>query len=124
MTRKERKTLAQELARKAIQQALKGNLAALKEIADRTEGKSVQPLSHSGLDSEPIAFHVNLGRDPNEQVSLVSSSPDKVGRARKLLTEDDINAMKLRALHGITTGQQVELDEETIQRLKASGYVQ
>ncbi len=59
---KERKTLAQKLARKAVQQALKGNLAALKEITDRTEGKSVQPLSHSGLGSEPIAFHVNLGR--------------------------------------------------------------
>ncbi len=58
----ERKTLAQKLARKAVDQALKGSLAALKEITDRTEGKSVQPLSHSGLDSEPIAFHVNLGR--------------------------------------------------------------
>ena len=59
---KERKTLAEILARKAVQQALKGNLAALKEITDRTEGKSVQPLSHSGLGSEPIAFHVFRGR--------------------------------------------------------------
>ena len=59
---KKRKTLAEILARKAIQQALKGNLAALKEITDRTEGKSVQPLSHSGLGSEPIAFNVFIGR--------------------------------------------------------------
>ena len=59
---KERKTLAEILARKAVQQALKGNLVALKEITDRTEGKSVQPLSHSGLGSEPIAINVNLGR--------------------------------------------------------------
>ncbi len=59
---KERKTLAQRLARKAVQQALKGNLAALKEITDRTEGKSVQPLSHSGLGSEPVAINVILGR--------------------------------------------------------------
>ncbi len=59
---KEGKTLAQTLARKAIQQARKGNLAALKEITDRTEGKAVQPLSHSGLGSEPIAFNVILGR--------------------------------------------------------------
>jgi hypothetical protein len=60
---KERKTLAEILARKAVQQALKGNLAALKEITDRTEGKSVQPLSHSGLGSEPIAFNVFRGRE-------------------------------------------------------------
>ena len=59
---KERKTLAEILARKAVAQARKGNLAALKEITDRTEGKSVQPLSHSGLGSEPVAINVNLGR--------------------------------------------------------------
>ena len=59
---KERKTLAQQIARKVIDQALKGNLAAVKEVADRTEGKSVQPLSHSGLGSEPIAFNVFRGR--------------------------------------------------------------
>ncbi len=56
------KTVAQLIAEKIIEKALKGDLAALKEITDRTEGKSVQPLSHGGLGSEPIAFHVNLGR--------------------------------------------------------------
>ena len=58
----EKKTLAQILARNAVKHARKGNLAALKEITDRTEGKAVQPLSHSGLGSEPIAFHVFIGR--------------------------------------------------------------
>ncbi len=59
---KEKKTLAQVLANITVEQARKGNLAALKEITDRTEGKSVQPLSHSGLGSEPITFNVVLGR--------------------------------------------------------------
>ena len=59
---KEKITLAQLLAKKTVEQARKGSLAALKEITDRTEGKSVQPLSHSGLGSEPVAFHVFRGR--------------------------------------------------------------
>jgi hypothetical protein len=50
------------IAENIIEQALKGDLAAVKEITDRTEGKAVQPLSHSGLGSEPISFHVILGK--------------------------------------------------------------
>jgi hypothetical protein len=45
-----------------IENVLKGDLAAVKEIIDRTEGKGVQPLSHTGPGGEPIAFHINLGR--------------------------------------------------------------
>ncbi|MEE8607595.1 MAG: DUF5681 domain-containing protein [Nitrospiraceae bacterium] len=60
--KKNRKTLAQVLAQNAVEQAKKGSLAALKEITDRTEGKAVQPLSHSGLGSEPITFIITRGR--------------------------------------------------------------
>ncbi len=54
--------IAENIIEKALRGALKGDLAAVKEITDRTEGKVVQPLSHSGLGSEPITFNVVLGR--------------------------------------------------------------
>ena len=38
---KKRRTIAQEIAKQMIQSALKGDLAAAKEVTDRTEGKAV-----------------------------------------------------------------------------------
>ncbi len=66
----------------------------------------------------------DLARDPKERKSLVSSSPDKVEQARDILKKVDAAAMRLRKLHGITEWQQIELDGETRERLKALGYIQ
>jgi len=38
---KKRRTIAQEMAKQNIQKGLKGDLAAIREITDRTEGKAV-----------------------------------------------------------------------------------
>lgn len=66
----------------------------------------------------------DLTRDPTEKISLVGSLPDEVEKARNALAEHSKMARSLREHHGITTGQQVELDEETIRRLNALGYIQ
>ncbi len=46
---KKRKTIAQLIAKQIIKQALKGDLAAVKEATDRTEGRPAQQVQVSLL---------------------------------------------------------------------------
>lgn len=50
------RTYAEAIAQKVAELALKGNLFAVEEIADRTEGKPKQPVEHSGPDGGPIVI--------------------------------------------------------------------
>ena len=50
------RTYAEAIAQKVAELALKGNLFAVEEIADRTEGKPRQPVEHSGPDGGPIVI--------------------------------------------------------------------
>ena len=43
-----------EIARTHIAKAAAGDMQAIKELADRLDGKPAQFLEHSGPDSEPI----------------------------------------------------------------------
>lgn len=51
--REQRKAL-DDLAEELLKQAEAGDLMALKELADRVEGRPEQPVKHSGDDDEPI----------------------------------------------------------------------
>ena len=42
------------LARKLVDRAMDGDIAALKEIGDRMDGKPAQALEHSGPGGEPL----------------------------------------------------------------------
>src|SRR5436190_23278783 len=53
-----RRTYAEAIVHAQIKQALKGNTAAAKEIADRTEGKAGQAIEFS-LEGTP-EFHMNV----------------------------------------------------------------
>src|SRR5215813_374558 len=48
-----------EIARRHIEKAAAGDMQAIKELADRLDGKPAQILEHSGPDSEPITKVVN-----------------------------------------------------------------
>src|SRR5215831_5043583 len=48
-----------EIARVHIEKAAAGDMQAIKELADRLDGKPAQMLEHSGPDSEPITKVVN-----------------------------------------------------------------
>src|SRR5215468_11441928 len=48
-----------EIARTHIEKAAAGDMQAIKELADRLDGKPAQMLEHSGPDSEPITKVVN-----------------------------------------------------------------
>src|SRR5215468_5756903 len=48
-----------EIARTHIEKAAAGDMQAIKELADRLDGKPAQALEHSGPDSEPITKVVN-----------------------------------------------------------------
>src|SRR5262245_8818045 len=48
-----------EIARTHIEKAAAGDMQAIKELADRLDGKPAQKLEHSGPDSEPITKVVN-----------------------------------------------------------------
>ena len=43
------------LARKLVDRALDGDIAALKEIGDRMDGKPAQAVQHTGKDGGPIS---------------------------------------------------------------------
>jgi hypothetical protein len=48
-----------EIARTHIEKAAAGDMQAIKELADRLDGRPAQMLEHSGPDSEPITKIVN-----------------------------------------------------------------
>lgn len=66
----------------------------------------------------------DLARDPKERISIVSSSPDKVERARNILREHNKMAEKLRRRFEIGSRKGPKLDEETRRALKSLGYTQ
>jgi len=66
----------------------------------------------------------DLTRDPEERVSIVNSSPDKVERARTMLREYDQLAKKIREGNSIKNPEGIKFDEETRKNLKSLGYIQ
>ena len=48
-----------QIARAHIEKAAAGDMQAIKELADRLDGRPAQILEHSGPDSEPITKIVN-----------------------------------------------------------------
>ena len=48
-----------QIARAHIEKAAAGDMQAIKELADRLDGRPAQILKHSGPDSEPITKVVN-----------------------------------------------------------------
>src|SRR5262249_41697614 len=77
-----------EIARMHIEKAAAGDMQAIKELADRLDGKPAQMLEHSGPDSEPITkvvneiVHVYETREQiefNDQTPLLEINPSKDG---------------------------------------------
>ena len=82
-----------EIARTHIEKAAAGDMQAIKELADRLDGKPAQALEHSGPDGEPITkvvneiVHVYETREQiefNDQTPLLEINPmvSKAGRLR------------------------------------------
>jgi hypothetical protein len=80
-----------QIARAHIEKAASGDMQAIKELADRLDGRPAQTLEHSGPDSEPIIkvvseiVHVNLS--PEELSALneaekLSAEPMPIERHR------------------------------------------
>ena len=80
-----------EIARTHIEKAAAGDMQAIKELADRLDGRPAQILEHSGPDSNPITkivseiVHVNLS--PEELSALndaqeLSAEPMPIERHR------------------------------------------
>jgi DnaJ-class molecular chaperone len=55
-----KRTYAQRIAEGQIKAAVKGNTAAAREIADRTEGKPRQRLDIAHEDDGPLMFNLNV----------------------------------------------------------------
>ena len=77
-----------EIARTHIEKAAAGDMQAIKELADRLDGKPAQALEHSGPDGEPITkvvneiVHVYETREQiefNDQIPLLEINPSKNG---------------------------------------------
>jgi hypothetical protein len=80
-----------QIARAHIEKAASGDMQAIKELADRLDGRPAQVLEHSGPDSNPITkivseiVHVNLS--PEELSALneaqeLSAEPMPIERHR------------------------------------------
>jgi hypothetical protein len=53
------RTYAEGIAQKVAEMALRGNMYAVGEITDRTEGKPTQKNEHSGPGGGPIPLHID-----------------------------------------------------------------
>ena len=54
------KKVLRQLARKLVDRALDGDIAALKEIGDRLDGKPVQGVELGGPEGVPVTFIMNV----------------------------------------------------------------
>ncbi len=69
--RKSGKTFAQIIAEKVIREALNNNLAAVKEITDRTEGKAAQAVVVGGAGGGPPTMRViiwDVSKGPPKEI--------------------------------------------------------
>ena len=66
-----------EIARTHIEKAAAGDMQAIKELADRLDGKPAQMLEHSGPDSEPITKIVNeiVYMPPPDKIKSIEDMP-------------------------------------------------
>jgi hypothetical protein len=64
-----------QIARAHIEKAASGDMQAIKELADRLDGRPAQMLEHSGPDSNPLTKIVH------EFVHLAPRSPDELAAA-------------------------------------------
>jgi hypothetical protein len=60
-----------EIARAHIEKAAAGDMQAIKDLADRLDGRPAQVLEHSGPDSEPIAKIVH-------EIVHVTETPEEI----------------------------------------------
>ena len=65
----------------------------------------------------------DLARDPRERISLAHSSPEETAHARRILDDHRKKALELRAVLELTREEMIELDAETLERLRSLGYV-
>ena len=86
-----------EIARTHIEKAAAGDMQAIKELADRLDGKPAQALEHSGPDGEPITkvvneiVHVYETREQiefNDQTPLLEINPSKNGGNTQRRSQD------------------------------------
>jgi hypothetical protein len=76
-----------EIARAHIEKAAAGDMQAIKELADRLDGKPAQALEHSGPDSNPIEkitweiVHVN--KSPEELAALNEAEELRANGSRR-----------------------------------------
>src|SRR5215467_16250448 len=68
-----------QIARAHIEKAASGDMQAIKDLADRLDGRPAQALEHSGPDGEPIRrivreiVHVNM---PPEELSALNEAEE------------------------------------------------
>jgi len=66
-----------EIARTHIEKAAAGDMQAIKELADRLDGRPAQILEHSGPDSNPIEKIVNeiVYMPPPDKIKSIEDMP-------------------------------------------------
>lgn len=64
------KTGAEALGLSIFRTAMKGNVNAWREVADRTEGKAVQKMELTGADGEAIKNETKISRSESDQAII------------------------------------------------------
>ena len=65
------------IARKLLDEAEGGNLSAIREVADRLDGKPCQALEHGGAEGEPLVPVLNLTIGHQPEDTEPASLPDQ-----------------------------------------------
>ena len=65
----------------------------------------------------------DLAADPEERFSLLPAFAGEVEKAKRILREHRLESERIRKIYGVRGTEEVELDEETKQRLRSLGYI-
>jgi arylsulfatase A-like enzyme len=70
------------------------------------------------------AWLYDIERDPGEQTSVLRDHPGMADRAVKLLEAHEHECARRAASYGIGAGDELTLDEDTVEELRALGYLE
>jgi arylsulfatase A-like enzyme len=92
-------------------------------IREDRESIAVDGMKYIRFTITPREELYDLAKDPQEQYSIAVSYPQTLKKARTLLDEFHSQSRTVRDALGIELAERVQMDDETMKRLRSLGYI-